>query len=225
MPNLHPAVDRLLHSGQFTPRQKVEGFTEHELKDKKGNVTVKVTKEDLEKIAAVNNNKAAQGALTPIGPGHTFDDDFGPDGKLVRKFPEEKQPKPFGYLYNFRVEQNPHTGKYSLYHDEYIHKQVEDEDGNKVDGMQYSATFPRRSAEIYHREKWIDWMAAIRRAPRLDLGVVMYSKADPEHTTYSKNEDGSDCPVHEFAKGKFRYSMDTGEPIGRCSFGACFAAN
>lgn len=211
MPNLHPAVDRLLHSGNYVCRPRVEGFTEHELKSKDGKVIRKVTRADLEQIAKVNNQKAANGALTPIGPGHTFDDTYDAKGQLVSKFPEEKQPKPFGYLYNYRVELNPHTNKYSLIHDEYIQRLVLDpETGKMVDGMQYSATFPRRSAEVYHNEHWMDWMAAIRRAPRLDLGLSLYAKHDPDHALYSRAQDGKDAPVLVMARDKTRYSFDTG---------------
>lgn len=211
MPTLHPAIERLLHSGQYACRANVEGFTEHELKDKTGKVIRKVTRSDLEAIAKVNNQKAANGALTPIGPGHTFDDSYDANGQLVNKFPEEKQPKPFGYLYNYRVELNPHTHKYSLIHDEYIQKLVHDpETGKMVDGMQYSASFPRRSAEVYHDEHWMDWMAAIRRAPRLDLGLSLYAKHDPDHTLYSRAADGSEAPVIVMARNKSRYSFDTG---------------
>jgi hypothetical protein len=219
MSQLHPAVERLLHSGRYAVRPGVEGFTEHELKDRSGNVIRKVTKEDLEQFAKVNNQKAAAGALTPIGAGHTFDDEYDKDGKLVSKFPEEKQPKPFGYLYNYRVELNPHTGKYSLFHDEYIQRLVEvnnPETGKPewVDGMRYSESFPRRSAEAYHNEHWIDWMAAIRRAPRLDLGVVAYAKANPERRVYADMGNEFTIPAVTGGAGKTRYSFPTGGDDG-----------
>ncbi len=205
MPELHPAVDRILNSGKYLLRPHVEGFTEHELKNAKGDVVRKVTKDDLEQFAKVNNQKAANGALTPIGPGHTYDDEYDKEGHLVRKFPEEDQPQPLGYAYNWRVEFNQHTGKYSLFHDEYIQSQIDGQNG-----LAYTSTFPRRSAEAYHNEHWIDWMALLRRAPRLDLALETYAKTTHEHIYYSHLPGGIDGPVIEMARGKMRYSMDTG---------------
>ncbi len=211
MPQLHPTVDRILHSGQYVCRPHVESFTEHELKNAKGEVVRKVGKEELEKIAKVNNQKAANGALSPLLLGHTFDDQYDAKGKLVQKFPEEKQPKPLGYLYNFRVELNPHTGKHSLYNDEWIEKTIKDpETGQMVDGLKYSASFPRRSAEVYHDESWVDAVAALRRAPRLDLALNTYAKVEPEHALYSRAPNGELAPVCQMARNKSRYSFDTG---------------
>ena len=180
MPQLHPNVEELLHSGKYLCRPRVEGFTEHETKDERGN-PVKVTRATLEKIAKVNNEKAEQGSFSLIGPGHTFDDQYE-NGKLTRKFPEHLQPIPFGKMYNYRVELNPSTGKYSLFHDEYIDRLIQHpETGEMMNGLKYSATFPRRSAEIYHALNWIDWMAAIRRAPKLDLALTMDAQIGRAH--------------------------------------------
>lgn len=212
MTELHPAVKNIIESGKYVPRRGVEEFTEHELKDRQGNVTRKVTKDDLEKFAHVCNEKARNGALSPIGAGHTFDDVFDDKGQVVQKFPEEKQPRPLGYLLNWRVGLNPHSNKYSLYADEWIQKTITDpQTGQPVDGLQYSATFPRRSAEAYHDDKWIDWVAMLRRAPRLDLGLQAYEKLDPDHCRYERTSKGEFSFVGvEMARGKFRYSMDTG---------------
>lgn len=211
MTQLHPAIENIIKSGRYVCRPKVEGFTEHELKDRNGKVVRKVTKQDLEEFARVGNSKAANGALSPIGPGHTFDDVYDDKGLLVRKFPEKDQPKPFGYLYNYRVELNPHTGKYSLFHDEWIQRTIIDPDtGKEVDGLQYSASFPRRSAEAYHNEHWIDWMAALRRAPRLDLALQSYASTNPHHTFYAMDGANQPMPACEMARGKTRYSFDTG---------------
>lgn len=217
MAKLSPAVDNLLNSGKYALRGRPEIFTEHELKGKDGKVVRKVTKADLEKIAEVNNRKAENGCLTPAGIGHTYDDQYDAQGKLIRKFPEEDQPQPIGYYYRYSVEHNPQSGKYSLYADEYVQRQLQIRDAKTneyrtVDGVQYAATFPRRSAEIYHSEGWIDWVAMIRRAPRLDLAIESYAHTtDPSRVYYARTPEGVEAPACEMAKGKTRYSFDTGE--------------
>ncbi len=208
---LHPAVKRIFDPNKYVCRPSVEIFTEHSIRGKDGK-EIKVGKEDLEQFAKVNNEKAAKGALSTVGAGHTFDDQYDKDGNLEKKFPEEKQPTPLGFLYRYEVKFNPHTQKWSLYADEHIEKYIKDpETGQMVDGLKYTASFPRRSAEAYHNEKWIDHVAMIRRAPRLDLGVVAYAKNDPAHALYSKDKDGKELYAYQFARGKVRYSFDTGE--------------
>jgi len=204
-------LEYITKSGQYACRPRVEIFTEHEIKRKDGTVTRKVTKDDLLKTANVNNDKAVKGNISPGGLGHTVDDEYDDKGTLVKKYPEEKQPKPLTYYTNYRVEWNPHSSKYSLYADEWVQKRIKDpETGETVDGMQYTATFPRRSAEIYHDMHWIDWVALIRRAPRLDLALELYSKSDPDHTCYTQI-GGKDIPVCVMARKKHRYSYATGE--------------
>ena len=211
MPELHPVVDRLLNSGRYALRGRSEILTEHQLKDRKGNVTRNVTRADLDAIAKVTNQKAENGALSPLAAGHSFDDVYDEKGQLLRKFPEEKQPQPLGYLYRYSVDQNPHTGKYSLFADEYVQKQITDpETGQMVDGVQYAATFPRRSAEVYYSDNWVDWVAMLRRAPRLDLGLQLYAKNDPDHHFYMRHGSEEAAPVCQMARGKTRYSFDTG---------------
>ncbi len=208
---LHPAVKRIFDPNKYVCRPSVEIFTEHAIRGKDGK-EIKVGKEDLEQFAKVNNEKAAKGALSTVGAGHTFDDQYDKDGNLEKKFPEEKQPTPLGFLYRYEVKYNQHTKKWSLYADEHIEKYIKDpETGQMVDGLKYTASFPRRSAEAYHNEKWIDHVAMIRRAPRLDLGVVAYAKNDPAHALYSKDKDGKELYAYQFARGKVRYSFDTGE--------------
>lgn len=209
---LHPAVDHLLHSGKFVCRPNVEIFTEHELKDRSGKVVRKVTKDDLEKTAQVGNEKAKNGALSPGGCGHTYDDTFDAQGKLVRKFPEDQQPKPITYYYRYSVARNPHSGKWSLYADEWVQKTVYDAQAERmVDGLTYTATFPRRSLEIYHAEHWADWVALLRRAPRLDLGLELYAKTDPDHVLYSHSYNENPLPAIQMARGKTRYAYGTGD--------------
>jgi len=212
---LHPAVQELLSSGKYACRPHVEIFTEHELTSKTGKKK-RVDKVELERIAKNNNNKAKNGSLTLLGPGHTFDDQYDEKGVLIRKAPESEQPKPIGAYLNYHVEKNPHSGKYSLYADEHVEKTITDDNGKEVDGLKYTATYPRRSAEYYANESWIDWVAMIRRAPRLDLAVQMYAKADPAKAYYSREvltDNGDPAGVYEFAKGKLRYSFDTGEAM------------
>lgn len=206
-------LDHITKSGQYACRPHVEIFTEHEIKRRDGSIARKVTKDNLLQTAQVGNAKVAKGCLSPGGLGHTADDQFDDKGNLIQKFPEEKQPRPLTYYANYRVEWNPKSAKYSLYADEWVQKRIKDpETGETVDGMQYTATFPRRSAEIYHDDHWIDWVALIRRAPRLDLALELYSKADQEHTLYTRMDD-KDIPVCVMAKKKHRYSYATGETM------------
>jgi hypothetical protein len=209
---LHPAVKQLFDPNKYEVRPDVEIFTEHELTSKTGKKK-RVDKAELERIAKTNNIKAKNGALTLGGFGHTFDDTYDAKGNLISKAPEDQQPKPIAAYLNYHVAKNPHSGKYSLYADEHVQKKIIDDEGKEVDGLQYTASFPRRSAEYYAGESWIDFVAMIRRAPRLDLAVQMYAKADPEKAYYAKQSDGKEAPAYEFAKGKIRYSFDTGEAM------------
>jgi hypothetical protein len=205
---LHPAVDHVINGGKYVFRGRSEAFTEHEIKDAKGEVVRKVTRDDLERFAKTGNEKALAGALSPLGIGHTFDDIYDAKGQLVKKFSESQQPMPIGYLHDYSVELNPHTQKYSLFVNEYVQKQITDpETGRTVDGISYAASFPRRSAEVYHASGWLDWLAALRRAPRLDLSLQAYSNESPIKY-YTPMPDGTQAPVCEMARGKF--SMDTG---------------
>ncbi len=207
---LHPEVAKILYGGKYIFRGRSEAFTEHEIKNKKGEVVRKVTKDDLERFARTGNEKAKAGALSPLGAGHTFDDIYDANGQLVKKFPEEDQPQPIGYLHRYSVEFNPATGKHSLYVDEYVERRITLKDGTVVDGRQYAATFPRRSAEVYHSEGWLDWLAILRRAPRLDLALNAYAMNDPDHAFYAHLPNCDNATVCEMARGKMRYSMDTG---------------
>lgn len=208
---INPVVDHLYNSGEYVVRPNVEIFFDHQIKDKNGHVQRDINKETLEKIAAVNNQKVAMGALSPVGPGHTYDDEYDAQGKLIRKFPEDQQPAPFGYYTRYRVALNPQTGKWALYADEHVKRYIKDpQTGRMVDGLEYTASFPRRSAEVYFGEHWIDYVAALRRAPKLDLPLNIYSKANPDHAFYVRTRNGEDAPVCRMAREKYRYSFDTG---------------
>lgn len=212
-----PTVQELLHSGKYARRPRVEIFTEHSIKGADGKI-IEIDKARLEKIAEVGNKKAARGNLSLIGPGHTYDDEYGKDGKLVKKFPEDQQPRPWGAMYQYVVAKNPH-GKYSLYVDEYVEKEiVNPQTGKKEDGLTYTASFPRRSAEIFHSQYWIDWVASLRRAPELDMGLALYEKSDPDHVRYANFDNKKPFPAIDMGNPtdwKTRYSADTaGEVMG-----------
>lgn len=209
---LHPVVDAILNGGTHLKRPRVEIFTEHEIKGKDGKVVV-VDKARLEKIAKVGNDKAKVGNLSLVGPGHTIDGEFDQNGKLIRPFPQEKQPKPWGVLHNYRVEKNPASKKYSLYVDEHVERLIRNpETGALEDGLKYSASFPRRSAEIYHSACWIDWLAALRTAPELDLELQHYANANPDHVRYANFTSKQPFPVLDSGTStglKTRYSAET----------------
>lgn len=182
------SLDYVLRSGEFARIPDVAIFKEHELKDRAGRVVRRVDKAELERIALVGNQRATEtGDLCPIGPGHTQDD-----------APEESQPPIWGYLHRYSVRRHK-DGKWYLHADEYVRRRIETRDGKVVDGERYVKSFPRRSPEYWQADHLIDWLALLRITPKLDLGMVAYSRA---------YYDRGGPAAYANAKGKLRYSME-----------------
>lgn len=215
--HVNASLNRILRSGEYVCRPSRQIFVEHTFTNKQGEVTRKVTKDDLDAIAATGNANAANtGDLAPIGIGHTFDDIMDEQGQLVRKFAESEQPKPIGYLHNYSVRQRS-DGKWALYADEWIQRTINDERGQPVDGVQYAETFPRRSAEYFPSKRWIDWLALLRRTPALNMGLDIYAFAavHPERANYIRGSDGAPLLAGVIdARGKWRYSLESDMDTG-----------
>lgn len=204
--HVNESLNRILRSGEYVCRPQRQIFVEHTFTNKQGEVTRKVTKDDLLAIAATGNaNATTTGDLAPIGFGHTFDDIMDENGALVRKFSEAEQPKPIGYLHNYTVRQRS-DGKFALYADEWIQRVINDERGTPVDGIKYAETFPRRSAEYFPGKKWIDWLALLRRTPALNMGLDIYAFAmlHPDKVHYSGGHFGAVVD----SRGKWRYAHE-----------------
>lgn len=199
------SLDLVLRSGQYVKRPHRQIFVEHTFTNRAGQITRQVTKNDLVEAAANGNRSAATtGDLAPIGIGHTYDDICDEQGNLVRKFSEADQPKPIGYLHNYSVEQLA-DGRWALFADEYIQKVITTDKGEQVDGVRYAESFPRRSAEYFPSRKWIDWLALLRRAPALNMGLDLYAFAhlNPDRAYYDANK-----LLVESRSGKWRYEGD-----------------
>jgi hypothetical protein len=192
------ALQRIFYSGEYVPMDPVEIFVEHELKDGQGNVIRKVDAQKLQKIAQDAASRFAQsGTLARFGPGHTFDDvyELGPDNqpRLVRKFPETEQPPTWGFFHPEWQLQQKADGKYALYAVPYVKARIDYVDNGQprtIDGRQAFAEFPERSPEYYHKLDRLHYIALLRRAPKLDMGLTTYAAAEPDKAFYAMGARG-----------------------------------
>jgi len=125
--------------------------------------TRKFSRQDLQRLAATQNQRTGRGDLCPLVIGHT--DPEEPD--------ERKQPPIVGYAANYRVGFDPRRGKHMLYADYYIRK----------DRVREAREFPRTSVELWpagdegeEGEEFIDPISLLRRTPRLDLSQWCYRR-------------------------------------------------
>lgn len=114
-----------------------------------------------------NRRDRESGDLSPVGPGHTVPDQYDADGRLVRKVPEGEQPPVWGYARNWRVGEFGPSRKLGLLCDLYVRSDRADE---------VRRDYPRRSVELWLRDRMIDWIALLRRTPRRDLGLLTNSR-------------------------------------------------
>lgn len=152
-------------------------FKEHERV--KGGRSIKVTRKDLEQIAANHNRKFRElGVGVPLSYGHTLDS--GPAGAEV---PEKDQPELLGWCVNFTVDRLP-TGEDALFGDFYLPK---DKAKWVLDNL------PTRSVEYFPNSQRLHPIALLKTsAPELDLPVIRYSGEDAPYR-YSISEPISPC--------------------------------
>jgi len=130
---------------------------EHELKDNKGNVVIRLDKDKLQEIVNTNNTRMSNtGDEIPLVIGHTKDD-----------APESEQPEIVGYATNLKVEPFFKTGRKCITATFKFFK-------NTVDKVR---NFPRRSIELWLSDYKIDPISLLgATTPERDLGLLRLSK-------------------------------------------------
>ena len=130
---------------------------EHELKDGKGNVVIRLDQKKLSEIVRVNNKRmGSTGDEIPLVIGHTKDDAS-----------EDDQPEIVGYATNLKVEPFFKTGRKCITATFKFFKHAAD----KVRG------FPRRSIELWLSDYKIDPISLLgATTPERDLGLLRLSK-------------------------------------------------
>ncbi len=164
------SLDIIRNSGRYVKIPDVPVFKEHTKYDANGNQE-RVDKKKLEEIAEKCNNRAANGDLSPGGGGHTI-----PGAK------ESDQPQIWSFFDNYRLVKmfDKEQGK-DVWHivcDEYIKPKVNTPDMGELTWQEALNEYPRRSVEYWSGEDdgFFDWIAHLRKTPRLDLGLMMFEK-------------------------------------------------
>lgn len=188
------SLQSILQSDDYEVIENVPVFDEHDEYDREGNLIRRFGRLELQEIADKGNQREIEtGDLCPFGPGHTIDN-----------APETSQPIPYGYVRNYRVERFGPSGKLAVICNFYIKKAYK----------AMAATFPRRSVELWIKDKMIDWIALLRRTPQRDLGLLTYEK-DAHYlaplqldSLFYDNLKKKHLAGHLSKSGKLRYSMD-----------------
>ena len=143
---------------------------EHELKDNKGNVVIRLDKDKLLEITSVNNKRIGDtGDEIPLVIGHTKDD-----------APENQQPEIVGYASNLKVEPFFKTGRKCITATFKFFKNTV----QKVRG------FPRRSIELWLSDYKIDPISLLgATTPERDLGLLRLSKTGVKKYQRTMNMD------------------------------------
>ena len=115
-----------------------------------------IDKQELERIAAINNARNEAGDFSPLSIGHT--DPRNPD--------ETAQPEIVGAALDYHVAWDEPHKKWMLRTNYYIRK----EDYEKA------KTYPYTSIELHPSDKAIHPISLIRRAPQRNLGAWIFSR-------------------------------------------------
>lgn len=188
------SLDAILKSGDYEIIDNVPIFDAHDEHDKEGKLVRSFRRAELQAIADKCNQRAIDtGDLAPFGPGHTIDG-----------APETSQPPVYGYAKDFTVGHFGPASKLAILCKFYIKK------SHKA----LAASFPRRSVELWVKDKMIDWIALLRRTPQRDLGLLTYVK-EAQFLTHLHQEPlfydalkQKHLAGHLSLTGKLRYSMD-----------------
>jgi hypothetical protein len=146
-----PAADN-----PYVLRPGVPVFDEHDDLDEHGQVLRRFDRPALEEIALrCNARERATGDLCPITLGHTIDG-----------APEHQQPPIVGFARNFRVGAFGPAQRNGILADFYLRR----------DRYSQAMDFPRRSVELWVKERFIDPIALLRRTPQRDLGLLTHGR-------------------------------------------------
>lgn len=196
------SLDAILKSDRYVPVAGVPIFDEHSEYDDEGNLTQRFDKSKLEAICKECNKRAeTTGDLSPFGPGHT-----------ISGAPEQSQPPIWGYVHNYRIGKYGPDQKTGILADLYVKKTVKD-NGDTLTAQEALDAYPRRSIELWVKDKMIDWVALLKRTPQRDLGLLTYDKTT--HTNviakggvrYAKPDRTAAFAARERG-GKLYYSME-----------------
>jgi|694.fasta_scaffold00982_8 hypothetical protein len=146
-----------MEDNEMIVKHHVPILDEHELKDGKGNVVIRLDQKKLSEIVRVNNKRmGSTGDEIPLVIGHTKDDAS-----------EDDQPEIVGYATNLKVEPFFKTGRKCITATFKFFKHAAD----KVRG------FPRRSIELWLSDYKIDPISLLgATTPERDLGLLRLSK-------------------------------------------------
>lgn len=146
-----------MEDNEMIVKHHVPILDEHELKDGKGNVVIRLDQKKLSEIVRVNNKRmGSTGDEIPLVIGHTKDDAS-----------EDDQPEIVGYATDLKVEPFFKTGRKCITATFKFFKHAAD----KVRG------FPRRSIELWLSDYKIDPISLLgATTPERDLGLLRLSK-------------------------------------------------
>lgn len=169
MTNATLTLKDILDSGEYEVMRGVPIFDAHDEFDADGNLIRRFGREELQEICDNTNARNDDGDLTILGLGHTI-----PRDPVTREVvPESKQPKGIGYVANYKVGTFGPKDKTGILVDLLVHKnclaEIKDPATDRI-------TYERRSIELRPKEKIIDWVALLRKAPARDLGLLTYSR-------------------------------------------------
>lgn len=169
-------------------------FDVHQEKNEKGEVVRDITPDFLQELAdTCNLREEATGDVSPSGAGHLLRD---PDGKPVK---ETDQPAIWAYYRNFHVGEFGPSKKTALLADCYVKPEHYDE----------YVSYPRRSVELWWKDKIIDWVGALRRTPKRDLGLIVAHKTGPIYTCEAPMTD-------DLAAGRTQTEGDDDPMVAKC---------
>lgn len=149
-------------------RNDVAVYDGHVIVDRETGKEYPVTRERLQEIADRSNMRVeSTGDECPIIVGHTQDG-----------LPEWKQPPIVGYATEFYVGDHPKKANYPvLYAKNYKLYKKSKVGGEEMDAEEVMRRFPRRSPEVWLKDKIIDPISMLgATTPMRDLGLVRNSK-------------------------------------------------
>lgn len=173
----HPTAsrDRILAGDEYERIANVPVFDAHAEHDGAGNLVQAFGEVELQEICDRGNARAQQtGDLSPIGPGHT-----------LKGVPETAQPPIWGYAAHYRVGRFGPGQKLGILCDWYVKKPYRGQ----------LAEYPRRSVELWVKDKYIDRIALLKQTPKRDLGLMAYGKL------YYQMDEPMDYPPHAAVPG------------------------
>ena len=190
-------IDQLNQPSRWKIRRSVPVFDEHDEYGKDGRLQRRFGPQELQEIAdSCNRRERDTGDVCPLTKGHT-----------IQGAPEDQQPEILGYARNFHVGRFGAAQKLGILADFYFYP----------DRYKVAMSFPRRSVELYFRDKILDPIALLRRTPQRDLGVLTDDFTDPATppaylppgTVRLYGGDGAALPAtYSRAKDRLRYSID-----------------